>query len=65
MVFRPETIAQSHLSQSAKRNDVCYNSFLAVAAELYRNDSVYVVAKPCSKVRRSPSATQFGVFRIR
>jgi len=64
MIYRGTSLAESQRGQSALRHQVCYSSFLAVAAELHRNDAVYVVAKPCSSVQRSHSATQFGVFRV-
>jgi len=64
MIYRWTSIAESQRDQPLRLEQVCYNSFLAVAAELHRDDSVCVAVKPCSSVKRSNSATQFGVFRI-
>jgi len=61
---RRTMIAKSQRGQSTVRSQFCYSSFLAVTAELHRNDSVHVVVRPCSSVQRSPSASQLGVFRI-
>ena len=64
MICRPTHLAESIRGHSSLSNQVCYSSFLAVAAKLYRSDSIFVVVYPCSSVHRSNSSTQFGVFRI-
>jgi len=65
MIDRLTSLAESQRGVSRLRSQFCYNSFLAVAAELHRKDTVYVVASPCSSIKRAHSATQFGIFRIR
>lgn len=61
---RSASLAASQRGQSRLDNQICYNSFLAVAAKFYVNDSIYVVASPFCSIQPSQSATQFGVFRV-
>lgn len=64
MICRSASLAASQRGQSSLHSQICYNSFLAVAAKFHVNDAIYVVASPFCSIQRLPSATQFGVFRV-